>query len=143
MQRKFRILLAAASLLTASPYVQADIPTLTVPATANIFSAGLDSPIAPAGGGAGILPISIPVSPGQAGFQLSASGSVSQYYEAFFHGPDGLPNYAENITAYGGISGFVTDQLLPLTAVFLTDSAPQPPRRRPWTSAARALAWIS
>jgi hypothetical protein len=131
MQRKFRLLLAAASLLTASHHVHADSPALTVPATADIFSAGLDSPIAPGGGGAGTLPIAIAVSPGQAGFQLSASGSVSQYYEAFFHGPDGLPNYAENITDYGGISGFVTDQLMPLTAVFLTDAAAQPPAPAP------------
>jgi hypothetical protein len=99
----------------------------TVPATANIFSAGQNAPIAPGGGGAGTLPIVISLSPGQTSFQLTAAGQVSQYYNAFFHGPDGLPDYAANISAYGGLSGFVTDQVLPLAAVFLTDAAPQNP----------------
>jgi hypothetical protein len=123
----FILTAATILLLPMANHAQGDSFVLTVPATANVFSAGLDAPIAPGGGGAGILPIFIPLSPGQNSFQLTASGEVSQFYGDFFHGPDGLPGYAANITAYGGVSGFVTDQLLPLTAVFLTDATPQAP----------------
>jgi hypothetical protein len=107
--------------------LQIQAQQVTVLATANIYSAGLSTPVAPGGGGAGTLPLLISLSPGQTSFQLTASGQVSQYYNFYYHGPDGLTGGAANISAYGGLSGFITDQLFPLTAVFLTDAAPQGP----------------
>src|SRR6266478_471402 len=44
--------------------------SLLVPGTANIFSAGLAAPVAPAGGGAGTLPVQFSVGPGQTAFQF-------------------------------------------------------------------------
>ena len=98
----------------------------TVPATANIFSAGLSTPIEPSGGGAGTLPVSIAVTPGQNAFQFSASGSITENnLFGVYHGPDGRSGgFGEQVYAYGGISGITLDQNTPLAGVFLTDFAP-------------------
>ena len=100
----------------------------TVPATANIYSAGLSSPVAPGGDGAGTLPVYIPVSAGQSTFQFSASGSITENTGiGVYHGPDGGTIAGLTVYAYGGLSGFMTDLTLPLAGVFLSDSAPQDP----------------
>src|SRR5215472_8229261 len=119
-----RTLVAAVSLL--APNAQwAGAQIYTVPATDNIFSAGLSVPVGPAGGGAGTLPVSITLSPGQTAFQFSASGSITENnLYGVYHGPDGRPSFGEQVYAYGGVSGFITDQNTPLVGVFLSNVAP-------------------
>ena len=113
------------TLLASSGY--SDTQFVDVPATANIFSAGLSAPVQPGGGGAGILPIMITLGSGQNAFQFSATGQISQYYNYYIFGADGWNGAAPNINSYGGISGFHADTLLALTGVFLSDSTPQSP----------------
>ncbi len=99
--------------------------SLTVPATANISSAGLASPVAPGGFGAGTLPVAVQIPSQQLYFQLDATGSVA--FDGIYRSADGRENYASNILPYGGISGFRADVMFPLTGVFLTDAPPQAP----------------
>jgi hypothetical protein len=127
MKTNFSILSAVLALSGVLASSTGRAAVYTVPATANIHSSGLDVPIAPGGGGAGTLPLLHGISGGVPAFQFSAVGSVSQFYDYFYHGPDGLPGYSEDVGAYGGLSGFITDQLLPLAGVFLSDCAPVPP----------------
>lgn len=103
-------------------------PVYTVSATDNINSAGFPAPIDPGGSGAGALPVGISVMPGQTAFQFSAAGSITEYiYGGVYHGPDGRPGIGCTVLAYGGLSGFLTDQTVPLAGVFLTEAAPQDP----------------
>jgi hypothetical protein len=117
--------------LLAGTVCQALPPLYSVPATANIYSAGLTTPVDPGGGGAGTLPILVPVSTGQSAFQFSASGSITENNwggsGGVYHGPDGGPISGGTVYAYGGLSGFVTDWCVPLAGVFLSGSAPQDP----------------
>lgn len=96
----------------------------------NIFSAGLSAPVAPAGGGAGILPTFVPITgdgrsvtfPTLTG-QLSADG-------VRFNGLDGGNFYGgiTNLTSQGGLSGINhQDRTMFLTGVFLGDGAPSGP----------------
>jgi hypothetical protein len=114
-------------LIAASCYI---IPSIcsaviyTVPATANIFSAGLASPVAPAGGGAGTLPVMVTLSSGA--LQFSASGIVN-YDGTVDVGPDGYPlDAGENVNAYGGVSGY-KGQTGALLGVFLSNATPAAP----------------
>jgi hypothetical protein len=120
------LFISIASILAFSTASIATAQTYTVQGTANIFSAGLSTPVAPGGGGAGILPVSISLSPSQTVFQFSASGSVTdnRFNPSFYHGPDGRPLYSCTAYAYGGISGFMSDQIASLTGIFLSDAAP-------------------
>jgi MYXO-CTERM domain-containing protein len=117
--------------LCATTSQGAGVQIYTVPATANIYSAGLSSPVAPAGSGAGTLPIYVPVSVGQTTFQFSASGSITENNwgggGGVYHGPDGGIISGVTVYAYGGLSGFRSDLTLPLAGVFLSDAAPQDP----------------
>ena len=121
-----RTLVALGLILAVSAGRATALQLYTVPATANIFSAGLSAPIEPSGGGAGTLPVSVPVTPGQNAFQFSASGSITENnLFGIYHGPDGRAGgFAEQVYAYGGISGIILDQNTPLAGVFLTASAP-------------------
>ena len=102
--------------------------TYTISATANIYSAGLSVPVGPGGSGAGILPTLITLSPGQNVFQFSATGSVTENYgNGVYHGPDGGLNGGLTVLAYGGLSGFITGQNVPLAGVFLSGAAPFDP----------------
>ena len=106
--------------------------TVNVPGTANIFSAGLTSPVAPAGGGAGTLPIQIPIAPCVARIEFQASGGVILGPSFGNSGPDGYsdPYAPMDITGIGGISGYLGPGFA-LVGVFLTDvapAAPAPPR---------------
>jgi hypothetical protein len=100
----------------------------TVPATADIFDAGRSEPIIPVGG-AGTLPVQIAFTPeSNGGMQFSfLGGSVSQYYNFFSLGPEGLTTYDSNINPYDGISGFIANQQFPLVGVFLSDATPESP----------------
>jgi len=116
---------AAAAWILAAKTELANAATYTVPSTDNIFSAGLAAPVGPAGGGAGTLPLSLAISPGQSAFQFSASGSITENnLYGVYHGPDGRPGFGEQVYAYGGVSGFITDQNTPLVGVFLSNAAP-------------------
>jgi hypothetical protein len=117
--------ISIACILAFSAPGVATAQTFTVQGTANIFSAGLTTPVAPGGSGAGILPVLITLSPSQSVFQFSASGSVTENnLYGFYHGPDGRPLNGCETYAYGGISGFITDQVAPLAGIFLTDAVP-------------------
>jgi hypothetical protein len=115
------------SYLTANPG-EADTLPYTVPATSDIFDAGRSVPVIPEGG-AGTLPVQTSYTPGQdGGFQFAyLSGTVSQYYNDFSLGPEGLTTYDSNINPYDGISGFLANQQFCLVGVFLTDATPQSP----------------
>lgn len=126
-----RILVVLGLILAFSAGRAAALQLYTVPATANIYSAGLSSPVAPGGSGAGTLPVFIPVSAGQSAFQFAASGSITENNwggsGGVYHGPDGGIIAGVTVYGYGGLSGFNSDLCLPLAGVFLTDSAPQDP----------------
>ena len=126
-----RTLVVLGSILAVSAGRATALQLYTVPATANIYSAGLSSPIAPGGSGAGTLPVYVPVSPGQNAFQFSASGSITENNwggdGGVYHGPDGGTISGVTVFAFGGLSGFNSDLTLPLGGVFLTDAAPQDP----------------
>jgi hypothetical protein len=122
---KKHLSISIATILALSAPGIATAQVFTVPATDDIFSAGLTTPVDPGGGGAGTLPVSIAVSLGQSAFQFSASGSVNENDNyGYWHGPDGRPNNGMQVYAYGGISGIILDQNTPLAGVFLTDAAP-------------------
>ena len=100
----------------------------SVPAIANIYSAGLAAPVAPGGGGAGTLPVQVLIQPNQTTFHFQAlGGSVTFDGGLDFCGADGLAGYSSNVGAYGGISGFKTDRDFPLVGVFLTAATPTSP----------------
>jgi len=126
-----RTLVVLGSILALSAGRTTALQLYTVPATANIYSAGLSSPVAPGGSGAGTLPVYFPVSTGQNAFQFSASGSITENNwgggGGVYHGPDGGTISGVTVYAYGGLSGFNSDLTLPLAGVFLSDSAPQDP----------------
>jgi hypothetical protein len=113
-----------------SPLLHAALPqTVNVPGTANIFSAGLSSPVAPAGGGAGTLPVSITLTAGAGHvFQFNASGNIVLGPSFGPTGPEGYsdPYAPMNINSYGGISGYYGPGFA-LLGVFLTDAAPSSP----------------
>ncbi len=135
--------IVAASGLLLLNNASADI--FNVPATANIFSAGLSTPVAPGGGGAGILPVQITLNPGLGTFQFQVSGNVSPNDGQFSLGGDGTPDMPSNINPYGGISGFLCDQGFPLVGVFLTAATPQapPPPTLNFTSAGLGIGFLS
>jgi hypothetical protein len=103
-------------------------PVYTVPGTANIFSAGLSTPVDPGGDGAGTLPILVPLSAGVSSLQFSASGAVYLGVGFGASGPDGYaaPYAPMNINSYGGVSGYYGPGFA-LTGVFLTDATPVAP----------------
>jgi hypothetical protein len=116
-----------------------------VPATANIFSAGLSTPVAPSGGGAGILPVQITLNPGLGTFQFQVSGNVSPNDGQFSLGGDGTHGMNSNIDPCGGISGFLCVRGFPLVGVFLTAATPQapPPPTLNFTSAGLGIDFLS
>jgi hypothetical protein len=124
-----QILLATAvSCLLMPNIVSASV--IIVPATDNIYSAGLSTPVAPGGGGAGTLPVQITVTPGLGTFQfqyLSGTVSPNEYLGPFNLDGEGTPDWTTSLNSYGGISGFISDQAFPLVGVFLTAATPQAP----------------
>lgn len=106
-----------------------------VPATANIFAAGLDAPTAPGGGGGGVLPpVSVlPKGPSRVVTFPRVTGRVnpiSMYPD--WNGPAGDKIGPTDVRSFQGISGIVhrTNGMF-LVGVFLTNappSNPAPPR---------------
>lgn len=101
---------------------------VTVLGTANIFSAGLAAPVAPAGGGAGTLPIQIPIVPCVTRFEFHASGAVVLGPGFGGSAPDGYsePYAPMDITGIGGVSGYLGPGFA-LVGVFLPDGLPVAP----------------
>jgi hypothetical protein len=111
----------------------AELGTVTVPATANIFGAGHSTPPDPGGGGAGTLPVAIDLPPIAAGQSLTFSdvtGALS-CIGADMYGPDGSgATGVTNIGSYGGISSATIPAggcALSLVGVFTDGSEPLPP----------------
>ena len=91
--------------------------TITVDATDDIFLAGLtsvptDFPVDPATGGlgAGTLPASLTVFPGES-LTLTATGVVSCCFGGVpKNGPDGKTDGPTNIPGYGNVAGYARSQ---------------------------------
>lgn len=102
-----------------------------VSSRANIYGAGHGQPPAPAGGGPGQLPVAIalPVGVDRVVQLTKVSGTISYFDGDPPKSADGEPSPGiEPLPTYGGLSGFITRDLLPgLTAVFLDDVEPQDP----------------
>jgi len=107
--------------------------TLTVPATSDIFAAGLSTPPTLSGGGGTLPPVfSFSANTGQILTFSNVIGSVSSDSVNFF-GPDGINREGTNLNSVGGISGIVINgnNGFSLNGVFLDDSgqpSSAPPR---------------
>jgi len=127
------IILMAISCVLTSNVNTASAQVYTVPATDNIFSAGLSTPVAPGGGGAGTLPAQITLSSGQNAFQFQVSGTDTPN----INDPslanltaEGTSSWPTDLNPVGGISGYMGDYAFPLVGVFLSVTpaqAPPPP----------------
>ena len=119
------LMVSLSSVGLASPQVT------TVPATANVFAAGLASPF-----GGGTLPIEIAIQPGTTSVKLFSAVGLTNFgaadpminLDGFLAEPwiDGT-----DINSFDGISGIIGDGKMFLTGVFLTDAPPSglaPPR---------------
>lgn len=124
--------------------VHNDTPPMSVDGRANIFGAGLSTP---PGEWPGILPISIPISPGATFVEFpSIAGAVTfdnqEPGTRLYYGPDGGtvgPNGASGLTdinSSGGISGIVHSSHGFLSGVFVSDAIPtgDPPTRLNFSS---------
>lgn len=116
--------LAAGFLLVGA---QAQAATVYVDAKSNIFGAGLNTPPAPGGGGAGILPPSyqFAASARQVLTFNNVTGSVTCCgVNGGYAGPDGAV-WRTLVPSHGGISGINhSNRFMFLAGVFLTDAAP-------------------
>jgi hypothetical protein len=91
----------------------------------NIFGAGLATPPAPAGGGAGELPPSISVAGGSGSYlTFSVSGLVTYNGGGNYWGGDGVAGNLTNLDSVGVISGIEMAAQFPLVGVFLDSQAP-------------------
>lgn len=103
-----------------------------IPGNANIFGAGHAVPPAPAGGGAGVLPIQAPltISAGSEISFLSVTGLVNEGtgpgYENTWNGPEGFVGPSD-YNSVGGIAGVRMPVRMPLVGIFLDNSEPADP----------------
>jgi hypothetical protein len=104
-----------------------------VPATANIFAAGLDAPPAPGGGGGGVLPPVSVLPTGQSRVVTfprvtGRVNPITMYPD--WNGPDGDKIGPTDVRSFQGISGIVhRNNGMFLVGVFLTDAPPSNPAR--------------
>src|SRR6185369_15068005 len=105
--------------------------SVTVPATANIFGAGLTTPPDPGGGGGGTPPVMIVLPPGT---EYITFPGVSETVSTVSTDPssaspaDGSTGFFLNISSFGGVSGNgPSTKVFPLTGVFLDDTEPVDP----------------
>jgi hypothetical protein len=124
----------AAMLLPAALAAQAvTVADQVIPATADIFAAGLNT-VPPFVAGGGTLPagVSFTAQPNRVLTFSSVAGLVACWVGPVDTGPDGLagPTCAggTNINGYGGLSGIAaSDRAFFLVGVFLGPDAPTPP----------------
>ena len=90
----------------ASTLTTASSTPATIEATDNVFGAGLTTPPAPAGDGAGTLPLDVPIPSGTTWISFSDVTGAVNSIPGDPNGPDGLAQ-ATNVTPVGGISGLV------------------------------------
>ncbi len=106
-------------------------PSEAVPGGANIFGAGLDTPPAPGGGGAGSLPPVRILPSGSSRIVTfpSVTGCVNPIIDtAPWNGPAGDLRGPTDVTSFRGISGIVNEHNgMFLVGVFLTDDPPSSP----------------
>jgi hypothetical protein len=121
-----------AALALAASGSAAPASALDVPATADLFAAGLKAPPDLPGGG-GTLPPGLRFAPraNQVLTFQQVNGEVT--WGSDFFGPAGDPSLKTNIFALGGISGLVAPGWIFLAGVFLgpgPPAQPPPPRLR-------------
>lgn len=123
---------AGAACLSMVGQVSAVPISFGVDGTANIFGAGHLAPVAPGGGGAGVLPFEhmFAAGPGQVLRMLTVTGLVDCVVRSATIGPDGAPcvSVNTNILPFGGISGIKsTGRQMYLVGVFTDDTEPADP----------------
>ncbi len=130
MRRTFALTLVAAVLSTGAA-ASAERASKKVPATANIFGAGIATAPQPGGGGGGVLPPvwRLPRGSMRVVTFPRITGKVTPIAgEAPYNGSDGDHRGPTNIKSRKGISGIMdfTNGMF-LVGVFLTDSPPRRP----------------
>ena len=98
--------------------VVASASVYTVAATDNIYGAGLSTPPAPGGNGAGTLPLAIGVTGSAYQFQY-LSGMVSPDSTKYSVDANGVIGQNTDITYSGGLSSSISDNGFSLVGVFL------------------------
>jgi hypothetical protein len=88
----------------SSNLVAGSSTTQSINATDNIFGAGLTTPPAPAGDGAGTLPVDVPIASGTTWITFSNVTGAVNSIPGDPNGPDGLAQ-ATDVTPVGAISG--------------------------------------
>lgn len=101
----------------------ADVTTVTVPATSNIFGAGQAEPPAPGGGSGGTPPLEVAVTDNEVVEFPSVTGLMHCCGEAPSTGPDGYAGITD-LDGVAGIAGYRDDVQLALVGVFLGPDAP-------------------
>ena len=120
----YKTILAAAAFFAVS--LSAHAFTLSVDATDNIYGAGLTTPPNPGGGSAGDLPpgVTFAAEPGQVLTFSSVTGTSTLTTAFGQFAPDGNQSFPMSMSAYGGISGILSDASSYLVGVFLGATPP-------------------
>jgi hypothetical protein len=90
----------------ASTLTSASSTSATIEATDNVFGAGLTTPPAPAGDGAGTPPLDVPIPSGTTWMSFSDVTGAVNSIPGDPNGPDGL-SQATSVSSVGAISGIV------------------------------------
>jgi len=114
------VLAGPALFFSASAGASQPATSVSVGGVNNIYGAGLRSPPDPGGGGAGLLPVKVPIPSGATWMSVTdVSGTVS-YTTGASNGPDGAVGVSGNISATGDLSGLIdSTSWFYLTGVYL------------------------
>lgn len=115
---KLTSFIAVISCLILPLAASATINTYTVSAMDNIFGAGLSTPPAPGGGGAGTLPLQIAVTGSAYQFQYLSGTVTPDTSHNYSLDANGNPGFTD-ITYPGSISAYYSDNQFGLVGVFL------------------------
>ena len=127
--RSPRRALALALLLVLPALARADMYSLEVSATANIYGAGHAVAPGPDGNGGGILPpvVTLPAGGQRVLRIVSTSGAIRYSPVLPFYGADGTNNPLSAAPDWGGLAGHRLDHIRVLSAVVLDNSEPVDP----------------